>query len=42
MNTNCLTDLYRTEDPKYPRYYPDGNARDTFINANNGGFGPTA
>ena len=41
MITSSLIGLNRTEDPKYPHYYPDGAARDSFINANNGGFAPT-
>ena len=30
--------LWRTEDPKYSHYKPDGMGRDTFITFHNGGF----
>jgi hypothetical protein len=40
MNRNLFSDLYRTEDPKIPHYHADGNARDTYINSNNGGICP--
>jgi len=32
--------ISRTFDPKYAHYYGDGNGRDTYITANNGGLLP--
>ena len=30
--------MWRTEDPKFAQYAPDGQGRDTFISHWNGGF----
>ena len=40
MNTSALSDLYRTDHPKFTTYRGDGSGRDCHVIFQNGGLNP--